>query len=79
MVGALVSTAVLLLGACTSDASSASTSGTTVPALPSDAQAIVDSTPYDFGTWHYVATDLETGEVVWSEGADHFIFVSSTT
>ena len=79
MIGALVSTAVLLLGACTSDDSSDSTSGTTVPALPSDAQAIVDSTPYDFGTWHYVATDLETGEVVWSEGADQLNFLASTT
>ena len=79
LIGALVTTAVLLVGACTSDDSADSTATTTVPGLPSDAETIIDSPTYDNGSWNYLAVDMETGEEVWSQNADRLNFLASTT
>jgi D-alanyl-D-alanine carboxypeptidase/D-alanyl-D-alanine-endopeptidase (penicillin-binding protein 4) len=75
---ALVAAATLLLGACTSD-DSESTSGTTMPSLPPDAQAVVDLPPYDYGTWAYQAVDRSSGDVKWASDADQISFLGSTT
>jgi D-alanyl-D-alanine carboxypeptidase/D-alanyl-D-alanine-endopeptidase (penicillin-binding protein 4) len=87
-VGAVLFVAgAFLLAACSSDDDASddppddSTSGaeTSGEALPEDAQAIVDSEPFAHGSWSYVVSDSETGEVVHSSGADTLSFLGSTT
>lgn len=76
---ALAATAALLLGACTSESDSASSSDTIVSALPADAQTVIDSPPWQFGQWNYQATDMDTGETVYAANPDTLGLIASNT
>ena len=79
VVAGLGVTTALLLGACTSDSESGATSGTTVPPLPADAQAVIDSPPWTSGQWNYQATDMDTGETVYAANPDTLGLIASNT
>jgi D-alanyl-D-alanine carboxypeptidase/D-alanyl-D-alanine-endopeptidase (penicillin-binding protein 4) len=80
LLGAVALTgAALFLGACTSDSDSGTTTATTAPALPADAQSIIDSAPWQFGQWNYQAVDMDTGETVYAGNPDTLGLIASNT
>jgi serine-type D-Ala-D-Ala carboxypeptidase/endopeptidase (penicillin-binding protein 4) len=61
----------LLIGACTTEP--------TTPALPKDAQAIVDSPTYAHGSWSWNVVELGTGRTMYASNENKLNFLGSTT
>ena len=49
------------------------------PALPAEAQGIVDSPAYAHGSWNWDAVELGTGKTLYANNADKLNFLGSTT
>jgi D-alanyl-D-alanine carboxypeptidase/D-alanyl-D-alanine-endopeptidase (penicillin-binding protein 4) len=86
VIGGVVVAAALLAGACSGDPSSSSAAGSTPArggsagaALPQDAQAIVDSTTYEHGSWHWAASEIGSEETLFANNQDELNFLGSTT
>jgi D-alanyl-D-alanine carboxypeptidase/D-alanyl-D-alanine-endopeptidase (penicillin-binding protein 4) len=50
-----------------------------VPALPSEAQAIIDSPTYAHGSWSWNAVELDTGKTLYASNENKLNFLGSTT
>ena len=71
VLGFVVALGALLIGACTT--------GSTTRALPSEAQAIVDSPAYAHGSWSWNAVELGTGKTLYASNENKLNFLGSTT
>lgn len=47
--------------------------------MPADAQAIIDSSHYEHGQWHWNAVELGSGETLFAQDQDELNFLGSTT
>jgi D-alanyl-D-alanine carboxypeptidase/D-alanyl-D-alanine-endopeptidase (penicillin-binding protein 4) len=85
LVAALVAVLALAAGCSDSDddatggggAEESATSGGTVGELPDDAVEIMETEPYAASHWSYLVVDPDSGDVVYSNLADQFIFTAS--
>lgn len=82
----MAATGALLAGACTGEptrSGSAASGGHDGPvggqAVPTAAAEIMARDPYSGARWSYLVVDPETGEVVYSNQADRFMFLASQT
>ncbi len=65
---------VLLVGACASTPTTSST-----PALPSEAQAIINSPQYAHGYWSWDVVELGSGKTLFASNENKLNFLGSTT
>src|SRR4051794_15882795 len=68
-----------LVAACTTNESSKAAPATTVPSLPPDMMAIVNSPEYAHGDWHWEAQELGTGKTLFARNENELNFLGSTT
>lgn len=77
LIGSILVTGSLLIGACSS--SDSATPGTMVGDLPPDALAVVNSAPYAHGAWSWDAVELGTGKTLYANNQNKLNFLGSTT
>ncbi|WP_297732741.1 D-alanyl-D-alanine carboxypeptidase [Mycobacterium sp.] len=69
--GAAFALCTLLIGACASNP--------TTPAMPSEAQAIINSAQYAHGSWSWDAVELGSGKMLFASNENKLNFLGSTT
>ena len=67
------------MAACTTEPSRTAAPGTTAPAFPADAQAIVGSQTYAHGSWNWDVVELGTGKTLYASNENKLNFLGSTT
>ena len=70
-VASTVTLGCLLIGGCATDPA--------IPALPGEAQAIIDSAAYAHGSWSWGAVELGTGKTLYAGNENKLNFLGSTT
>ncbi len=76
VVSLIVVAGALVAGGCTGGSSKSSAAG---PALPPEAQTIVDSPTYRHGAWSWDAVELGSGKSLYANSQDKLNFLGSTT
>ncbi|SNT45298.1 D-alanyl-D-alanine carboxypeptidase/D-alanyl-D-alanine-endopeptidase [Rhodococcoides kyotonense] len=75
---ALAAVGVLLVAACSNDATASETTGS-VGTLPPEAVDIMQTEPYTTARWPYLVVDPATDEVIYSSEADKRMLLASQT